>query len=312
MKTFINRFIGFAILPVVLLCSLLAVNKYLADFRIDSSKHILVMGHSHPECAINDSIIKGVGNYAQSGESYFYNYFKTKKIIDHNPQIDYVLIEFSNSQIGWQMDDWIWGEMYMAKRFPRYALFMELQELGWLFRRNSSCFKRSLVPILKNSIRMPFKGFQYTENKIGGYFYLERDKTEWQLAHLSEEAETVDTSSQLSEVNLAYLDKTIDYCQKKGVKVVLIRCPIHKRSLALQNEALFQWVRNNRYAAIEFLDFSQFPLSNSEFGDLDHLNYKGARRFSQWFASALGNGLLQKADKQQFIDEQITDAFQLD
>ncbi|MBQ0740337.1 hypothetical protein J9332_39270, partial [Aquimarina celericrescens] len=53
---------------------------------------------------------------------------------------------------------------------------------------------------------------------------------------------------------------------------------------------------------IEYLDFSNFPLSNSKYGDLGHLNYKGAKIFSEWFASLLLNELLEKENKQDYID----------
>ena len=52
----------------------------------------------------------------------------------------------------------------------------------------------------------------------------------------------------------------------------------------------------------EFLDFKEYPLTNSEFADLVHLNYNGAKIFSIWFNELLEKGILTKENKQQIID----------
>lgn len=59
------------------------------------------------------------------------------------------------------------------------------------------------------------------------------------------------------------------------------------------------------FPSIEYLDFSKFPLDNSEFGDLEHLNYKGAKVFSNWFAQLLNKGILEKSNKQELINGEI-------
>ena len=64
-------------------------------------------------------------------------------------------------------------------------------------------------------------------------------------------------------------------------------------------------ILSTRFADIEFLDFAKYPLQNSEFGDFDHLNYRGARKFSIWFNQLIDDGLLERTDKQSFINERI-------
>ena len=53
----------------------------------------------------------------------------------------------------------------------------------------------------------------------------------------------------------------------------------------------------------ELLDLSEFPLTNDQFGDLEHLNHKGAKVFSQWFDQMLKKDLLLKKNKQEWIDD---------
>ena len=51
-------------------------------------------------------------------------------------------------------------------------------------------------------------------------------------------------------------------------------------------------LKNEKFNDVTFLDFNDFPLSNREFGDFTHVNYRGAKIFSLWFDVLLEKGLL--------------------
>ena len=85
--------------------------KNSANFKLKPQTKYLVLGHSHPECAFNDSLINNLKNLAQTGESYYYTYFKTIKVLEQNPSIEIVFVEFTNNQIYELMNNWIWGKM---------------------------------------------------------------------------------------------------------------------------------------------------------------------------------------------------------
>ena len=80
---------------------------------------------------------------------------------------------------------------------------------------------------------------------------------------------------------------------------------MHKKYVGYLNEKKYQSLRELKYSDIEYLDFSKFPLNNNEFGDLEHLNYKGAKKFSIWFNIMLAKGLLNKNDKQRIINTEL-------
>lgn len=109
----------------------------------------------------------------------------------------------------------------------------------------------------------------------------------------------------LSEVNLTYLSKTIQLCHSLNRKVLLIRCPVHPLFGGLSNESFFREILKSKFENVECLDFTRFPLRTNEYGDFGHLNYKGAQKFSVWFNTLLSNGLLNKPNKQLYIDEQM-------
>ncbi len=99
-----------------------------ADFKLKTKPKYIVLGHSHPETAFNDSLISDVFNLAQSGESYFYTFQKVKEVLNQNKSITTIFIEFTNNQINKEMDNWIWGDKYINNRYPLYSSFMNLED----------------------------------------------------------------------------------------------------------------------------------------------------------------------------------------
>ena len=132
MRQFIQLSITFLIALFTLIFVSVELSEYVvnknSDFKLNKSTKYLVLGHSHPECAFNDSLIENFKNISQSGESYYYTYFKAKKIIEQNPSIETVFIEFTNNQINESMNSWIWKEKYMNYRYPRYSPFMNFTD----------------------------------------------------------------------------------------------------------------------------------------------------------------------------------------
>ena len=303
MKKFLRKVLGFVSSLLLIFLFVFGLNRYFSDFGINSENTTLVIGHSHSECAYNDSLIFGVSNYSESGETYFYNYLKVKKLIIQNPHIDKILIEFTNNQIKRYIDNRIWEDKYISYRFPKYVSFMDKNDFKLLFAKNPMYFKSSFSVSFKSNFQMLAKRLNYT-TEIGGYKYLERNFTD------STEEENVTTEEKInpnliSVYNIEYLDKMITFCKENNVKVFLIRSPLHKNYDGFDNEVMFQNLLNTKYKEFEFLDFAKFPLNNDEYGDFQHLNHKGARKYSLWFDVILKKGLFEKANKQHFINTEI-------
>ncbi len=315
MKYFIFRILSFAILFTLSIIILTYFgNKLLENsnyYRLSNTTNYIVFGDSKPECSFNDTLINKFKNMSSSGDSYFYIYLKAKKIIPNNKQIEAVFIEFSNNSIGISSDSTIWNDTYLPIRLPTYFPLMEYEDVRVIYKKNKQGFKKVFAKsILKNNFRnykyllFNEKGFK-KDDRFGGYLYLLRNKTDSLVLDLSKRKELIKTSEQLSSTNLEYLSKLIDYCGQHNVKVFLIRCPLHEKNSCFQNEQIFKELLFNKFSNIEFLDFSKFPLLNSEFGDFSHLNHKGANRFSKIFDSLLQNGILHKMNKQLIIDDLI-------
>lgn len=295
MKKFIKNLLKFSVLvfiiPLLILIILTYLDRKNANFKLSSNPKYLIIGHSHPECAFNDSIISNFKNVSSSGESYFYNYVKLKKIVHQNPSIDVVFIEFTNNQVNIKMDEWIWGNKYMSKSFPKYSSFMDFEDHYLLMKKNPVNYLNTTSLSLKRKIEILMRNKVNYSSKIGGYLHLKRDKTDSILKKRDVLKPKKISINNISKANLLYLDKMVSFCKKNGKRVVFIRSPQHKKYLGYSNEKVYKKILESRYSDIEYLDFSNFELKNSQFGDLEHLNYKGAIIFSKWFNHYLKNNL---------------------
>ncbi|PKQ46729.1 hypothetical protein [Confluentibacter flavum] len=310
MKKFIKQVFFFTLIfcclftCIILTTNIIVNNK--ADFKISKEKKYVLFGHSQPECAFNDSLISNFKNFSNAGETYFYTFQKIKQILPQNPQIETVFLEFTNNKISIWADKDIWSNKYMRLRYPRYASFMNLEDNLFLMTKNVKGYAKVLpISIKYNLIRMKLNDYFYI-NKIGGYKYLVRKKTDSILKTMNKTGFSIYPEYQKMSVHeIHYLEKIIQFCKEMNKKVYLVRSPYHKKSFYSQNEEALQLLKKQKFDTIKFLDFKDFPLDNSEYGDLDHLNHKGAKKFSKWFNTLLKKGLLDSINKQQIIDKKI-------
>jgi hypothetical protein len=91
------------VISIEILTSKLLITKM--NLTIPSKPTYLAFGHSHSQCAIDDSLIQHMKNLSDAGEAYFYTLQKTGAFIDQNPSVSIVFIEFANNQISSQMDE---------------------------------------------------------------------------------------------------------------------------------------------------------------------------------------------------------------
>jgi hypothetical protein len=143
------------------------------------------------------------------------------------------------------------------------------------------------------------------DERMGGYLHLVRDKTDSLLQASLLYARRKPPDMSVSPVNLIYLRKIIEMCKERGVRVILIRSPLHPVYDGFKNKSRYKQVLNNEFNDVEFLNLRNFPLRNSDYGDLEHLNYRRAGKYSLFFNRLLKGGLLDSANKQKFINDQM-------
>jgi hypothetical protein len=314
MKKFIKNMLIF----ISFICFFFGATIFITSYKIDKSEYFqlsknisfLILGHSHSQYAFNDSLIDKSKNFSQAAELYFYTFIKLKKIVKANKQVKIVFLEFSNNQIAAEMDKWLESEEDILYRVPKYATIMDYESYKYIFFKNPNALIKVFPLIFKNDINTLLSGNKDYINyqDWGGYFHHKKAEVDLLLKArklIKNNREKITYSN----VNLEYLYKIITYCKYNNTKLILVRSPQHPEYPILSNEKVFQKILKNDLKEIPFLDFNKFPLSNQDYVDLQHLNYKGARKFSLFFNDLLKHGLLEKTDKQQFINNEIENLF---
>lgn len=274
-----------------------------------NSKYIIV-GHSHAELTFNDSIIKETHNFASSGEAYYYTFAKLSKILPESTNTKIVLIEFTNNQINASQNDWIWEEPIVSKKYPELSTFLKLKDKLVILEGNPINFLNvNLLDIKKKISRISLGSYDLTP-EFGGYKRLNMSKVD-SILDAMDSIPNPTFKGEISETNLIYLDKCIELCTEYDKKVIFVRSPLHPLYRGYFNESKFQELLNTRYSKIEFLDFSQFPLEQDDFTDLEHVNALGSDKFSTWYQNLIDQGLFLVSNKSQFVQTSIERQFRL-
>lgn len=312
MKKFIKRMLVFFLLTLIVLIGIIISTNVLinkdSNFSIDKKNEYIILGHSHPEGAFNDSLISNANNLARGGEHYFYTYLKAKKIIESNPQIKAVFLELTNNQISLDMTKWIEDTQKNLVNIPIYAPVMDSEDHFFVIKQNPLGYFKSQEMVIKNNLNFLLyrKKNILAQRDWGGFYANHRQKVDSIIE--SNEKQKVKPNSMKIEVdttNLPFIDKIASICKNKGIELFLIRSPQHPKYSFFGNEKQLQTIIKTRYSKLNFLDFNRFNLSNDEFADLEHLNYKGAKKFSLFFDSLLKKGLVESSNPEQLVKDEI-------
>ena len=218
----IGLFAVFASVTIILLVlgTAFYTQKYF-NFKIPDTKNILLVGNSRPEVAINDSVLTNVFNLAQSGSGYFYDYLKVREVTKHNPQIDTVVVGYSYGDLARGMDSWFTGKDKIKYKLRNYFFLMDSDDYLSLLQANPTEVLINTPQTVIHNIKTKKKGYQY----LGGFKPLKENR----LTKAKEliDKQLPDTESGYSQYQAKYLSKIYNYCNSKGIVLVLLSTPIH-------------------------------------------------------------------------------------
>jgi hypothetical protein len=294
MKKFGFKFIVFSVVAILTIVTshIILINEVSQNinFNVSSNPKYYIIGHSIPECAYNDSLIKNTKNIASSGEAYFYNYFKLKKVLEQNVKPKAVLIEFTNNQLSKVMNDWTWDDKHISQKYVPFSPLIPIKESTVLLYNNFAGFSNGLALSLKSNLYSIIRDDYLAINEIGGYRKLENKLSELDLKPPKEINQKFKEKS--SQVNFKYLKKMIKLCENYSVKVVLIRSPQNPKINNFGNEKLYQKFLREDFQDIRHIDFKIFIKEDSLYADFSHLNYNGAKKISVFLDSIIRSGIL--------------------
>src|SRR5665648_322688 len=288
MKKFFKK-IAFFLLSVIafLIVDEVFINNRLNNnelYKIDRSIDVLILGNSHPECSLNDSLINHSINFSQSAECYFYTYYKLKKLVEANPHIKTVILEYTNTVFRKEMDNWLFGEQYLGSKYPKYSQLISIKDNSLLFYKNPGPYLIAYKDALKakGSFLLRRNKCVYNELDWGGYSYLVRDKIQ-QIKNDIQKSniQKLNPDEKLtSTLNISNLKKIADLCKANNLKLILFRSPLHPLYVKDFETELTNLLKSDLHD-IPFWDYSNYQLDDFEFADLEHLNHFGAKRFSK-------------------------------
>ncbi|MDR0543758.1 MAG: hypothetical protein LBG30_00195 [Odoribacteraceae bacterium] len=263
-----------------------------ASFKLPAGKHILVVGASRAECAVDDRIFASAVNVAQSACPYLYTYGVIRKFLEENEQLDTVIVSFHYSTLTENIDErWIFRESAMNYKIPLHLSLMDKEDLSLFSHRKLMLIKSVLNLPYRDVVRFILRGGKasYRELNIGRYLRLERDKLQEAIARREE------TSGErgLSIFQRDYLQKIAGLCKSRGAELILMTMPLYKPEVYGEMEKLNAY-REAYLPDAKYMDYSAFPLADSCRGDIQHLNYKGAAVFSEYLRDHLSRDIALK------------------
>ena len=256
--------------------------------HINNNTYIVFAGDSNVECAVNDSIIEHSINIAQSGEAYLYSYVKIKALLEHNNQINTIFLGLSENNLLKETEErWLFRDEFVIEKIGLYSYLMDPEEKLLIAKNNPKAFYNGLIESVRGNLKILRKSFSRAEandrlESFGGFEYLTRDKLNEAKQMVSPEEQYVE--HEIGHIQEEYLRKISDLCYEKSVNLVFINTPKHYYySMYINKKARQDWLSFTSSLPMDSLiDLSTFTLPDSCFGDLQHLNYKGANIFSEY------------------------------
>lgn len=291
-------------------------------FEVPQNISSLILGHSQSACSLKDSILPGTLNLSQNAEGYPYSYFKAKKILENNPQIENIFLEFTNNQLVDFAKNRVYGE-YIDINVSKNLPVLESDFIFQIFWKNKNPIKitRTLSQALTSNVSFILdEDSNYVESKWHYYevpnrIYTPTDKIsksffEDKLMNFKSKIKELtfplllhdlEKEDVVESINMGYLKKLLELCNDNGVNLYFIRSPLPSGT-KFANENLFREILNNEFKDVIFLDFKEFPIQNNKFADPLHLNTSGQKEFTLFFKRSIEDGVLHKSNPQNLID----------
>lgn len=305
-RKWFNIIVFSVLLSTAVLC---IVNKFLfLPYVYDRNKLFLgndvttlFIGASHSEFSFDPDLVSNSYNVSYSGENLFFTYYKTKAILEGNPQISNVILAFSPSHISQYHEYNIFNKgNYRAELYRRYFYLLDNDSRKLL----RGFHQDYIVNYLKYTYGVPigiiddckflllhFLGVKSVHDYgfWGGHFksYLSnlddvmiRRKVQFYFYH-------GDQPYSKSTLMLEYLEKIILLCMKTKINIFLINTPSHykyRRRIPQYFSIEYSKTVNDvksRYPDANYFNFANLLIEDKCFFDGDHINSCGAEVLSR-------------------------------
>ncbi|MBI9066504.1 MAG: hypothetical protein JEZ09_04385 [Salinivirgaceae bacterium] len=304
-----NKFLKYSLLFLIVLGIILTIassvysyyrHKYLLpdNFKISSNITTLIIGDSHAESAFNDKLIPNSINIAFHAEHYLFTYFKLKKIVDANPQIDRIVLSFAPHNISQGADVSIFSDVRNSRSFARYFMLLDkdavmdtysnsqnwkINYLKWRFMIPFQ-LKLELKLLFKSAINKPLKISDYPF--IGTFYSSKKNNLDNLRKNITAHFFNKENLCVESALSIKYLYKIMKLTNYKEIELVLINTPTYE---SYRNEipkffsSIYSQLIDSiqkKYPLVIIKDYSTMKLDPGDYGDFHHVNIYGAEKVS--------------------------------
>lgn len=284
MKKFILRSIAFAIFAVAVVYAFnivfITANAY--KLRLPDDVHTVYMGNSTIETSVNDTIVPHSFNMGKSAEHIEFVYAKIKMLKRANPQIDTLVVGLDDI-ILYKEDDEDWSKHFINSPFffTEFDIDDHISNLrNFSFKWNSG-YLSSMYNGLGWFYLTISKSGSPRDLAVGEYLYLVRDKLQLDIKKNLAGHSKRHNPDDVSDGILHYFRKIISFCKDNDITLVFITTPKHKE---VWHQNCYREIHSKYFPEIPLYDFTEITYPDSCYGDVVHLNYRGARVFSEQLA----------------------------
>jgi hypothetical protein len=243
---------------------------------------VLIAGGSHTQRALNPKLFHSAINISQEAEPYCITYWKLKKYLSQNNP-DLILLGFSYHNLSSfndekfsdkQWDDEMFKRIYAMQNFSLPRISVDKHEF-YEMKFHLMCLYPRLSPI-------DYKG-EYSNSNT---------------ANVSDSGEAINrhffynkSEANLSKLSAEYLDSITLLCKKRKIELAAIATPTYHSYYSKIPEKFVRYytLEKNKLskAGVVVLDFSREKYPDNFYLNADHLNAKGAEKFTEQMISIL-------------------------
>ncbi len=280
MKVFGRTFLAFCLLPL-LWCTIMAVVNRRNEVTEALPLHArtIALGDSHIGCSVDPKVLAGSENIALAAEPYLLSWLKLRHIVARH-HVDTVILGFAPHNLSdkdhRKFHDNGWATERLLKRLYPLTTMCEAVQLPL----HKHTYVRTLF---MNYCTTPLAThITYVGHFSGLGSKYHADSAATYARHFMEKDSTV---APLSEYGIACLDSIVALTRREHIALYLVGAPLHasyRRNVPAEYKARYADL-SVRFAqeGVHVIDRTSLFQGDSLFANSDHLNGKGARRFTR-------------------------------
>lgn len=276
-KKFILRcaiFISCFIMIIFLAWHFITYNR--ADL-CKTEANILFLGNSRIQYGVN---IPHSLNAGLNADNYVFSYLKLKLLKKYNPQIDTLILGYDKTTLTHYF------EISDEKFHPIFWDILDIDDWLFFLKHDKPIFMSPLSWLkILYPIKSHLESIKFQELGIGGYNYLYRDK----LSEAIQQYKKSTSSIHVDKLQEMYLRKIEQFCSNNDIKLIFLNMPSHPITYDQSEDDFLDHYVLSHYSDIPYWDYEFVQLPDSCYGDLTHINYRGAKIISTQIKKKLQN-----------------------